>query len=156
MPNEVAGVQTEDLRLKNVRTQMKNRHESELRDIEARNGTETQRLIENHAAQLGELKNAYDVQISQEAEHLEDRLSQVRAGNADRVAMEKHAGDQEVEKVQKANQDKIEEYRKNGEAKLQNVRKDLQLQAEVLHNQEKEEARRANFVARNSKTKENG
>ncbi|MBC7385539.1 MAG: hypothetical protein H7301_05155 [Cryobacterium sp.] len=152
MPGEIGNVQADELRLKNVRTQIQNRHNSELREIQAQNGSETQRLVENQQEQLSNLKGAYEVQFSKEAENLGAHLQEVRTKNEERVIAEKKSGDQEVAKIQKANQEKIESYRKNGEAKLESARKDIQVQSDALHQREIQEARKAAKLKKSENT----
>jgi hypothetical protein len=153
MANEIAGIQVEELRLKNLRTQMNNRHNNEVREIQNRQDSETQRLVENHAQSLETLKDAYAVQISKEAESLETRLMETRSNNEARVAAEKRAGDDEVRKLQAANEEKLGEYKKNGAARMEAARKDLQVQAEALHQREIAEARKAKMLSKTHGTK---
>src|SRR5437773_1724517 len=86
---------TEELRLRNYKDQLQQKNELELREMQARHDEELQRRIENHTAQTDELRRDYDVQISDEAEQLEERLHQTRMSNEERISTEKKSADAE-------------------------------------------------------------
>ena len=142
MPSDVSSLNTDEMRLRNVKTQMQNRHDLEMREIEEKNATETNRLIENHASQLETLRSAYDVQISEEAEGLAQHLHDIRLANENKLGTEKKSADDEVIKVKTANQKKIEDYKRTGESKLETLRKELQANAEAVHDMARKGSRR--------------
>ncbi len=142
MPSDIKGASAEELRLKNYRLQLQNRHELELRDIRDRQEDEVLRLHDNFNHQTETLRGAYDVQISAEAEQLEDRLQQLRISQAERVSTEKKVGDEEVAKLKAASSQQIHELRKNGEAQLTALRKQYQDAADALHKKVRKSAKR--------------
>jgi len=81
---------TEELRLKNYKSQVEARHEIDMRELEQKNAEDVQRLQENYVQQEAQLRNAYEVQISTEAEALDEKLQQTRFGNEERVGAEKN------------------------------------------------------------------
>lgn len=137
MPNEIASVQAEDIRLKNLRSQLENRNRSEIKEIQDRHEHDLYRLTTGEAETLENLKSAYDVQISKEAENLEARLAEVRQNNEERVLAEKKQGDAEVEKIKFQTQQKIDEYKKIGETQLERQRKEYASESSNLHEREK-------------------
>ena len=142
MPSDVSSLNMDEMRLRNAKTQMQNRHDLEMREIEEKNASETNRLIENHAGQLETLRSAYDVQISEEAEGLAQRLHDVRLIAENKLSSEKKMADEEVTKIKTANQKKIEDYKRTGESKLETLRKELQANAEAVHDMARKGARR--------------
>lgn len=141
MPKEVASVQAEDIRLKNMRTQIENRNRNEVKELQDRLAMETERTITSHTATIQNLRGAYDVQISEEAENLENRLNAVRAANEERVEAEKKAGEAEVAKVKTMTQARVEEYKKIEDEKIAKIKKEVAAQSENLHEKEKRIAR---------------
>lgn len=142
MPSDIKGASAEELRLRNYRQQLQNRHELELRDMRDRQGDEVLRLHDNFNHQTETLREAYDVQISEEAEQLEDRLQQLRTSHAERVSSEKKAGDEEVSQLRAGNRQQVDETRKNGEAQIAALRKQYQDAADVLHKKARKSAKR--------------
>jgi hypothetical protein len=142
MPGDIGSLQVEDLKLKNLRSQTQTRHRSELREIEERNQSELARTMESFEEANSKLKEAYEVQISQEGAQLEERLANVRERNEARINSEKNQGDQEVAKIKTANQERISEYQKAGDAQIEKLKQRLQAQTEALHEKEKQEARK--------------
>lgn len=145
--SEVSGssyraMSSEEIRLRNYRNQLEQRHEIAVRDILAHNADEIQKLTDNHTEQLNNLRHAYEVQISEEAEALEEKVHEIRLGNQGRVEMEKKTGDQEVEKMKSANKTKIEEYKKNADLQMETLHKQLQASSDALHEQSKKTAKR--------------
>lgn len=117
---------TEELRMRNYRNQLKNHHNSEVREIEAQHEQTLQRTIENQSLQAEQVKSAYEVQISQEAEQLEERLHALRLKNEERLENEKRAQEAEFNKVRESYQARIEDYRNNAEAQIQALHKQHQ------------------------------
>ncbi len=142
MPGEIASTQSDEIRLRNLRAQMQNRHDLQMREMEEKNQSSVQRLVENHTTQTEQLRNAFDVTISREAEALEQRLHEVRLHNDERIETEKQTGDQQLFKVKQANQQRIAEYKKNSEAQIESLRKQLQASAETLREQAKKQEQR--------------
>lgn len=141
MASDVNGTSSEALRMKNYRLQMQSHHDAQVREIQDKNSDEVQRLIENHAYQMDNLRNAYNVQISEEAEAMEQKLHDVRLKNEERLKEEKRIADDAVNQSRSASQKRIEEYRKNSEAQLAVARKEQQMAADNLHAQTKKAAR---------------
>jgi hypothetical protein len=135
-------IASEEMRLKTYLTHVQNRAELETRETEAKHGEQLQRLTENFQDRSKALKEAYDVQISREAESLEEKLHTTRMKNEERVETEKRAGEEEVAKVRTQQQQKVEEYRKNSEAQLDSLRKQLQASADALHEKARKSANR--------------
>ena len=142
MPSDVSSLNMDEMRMRNAKTQLQNRHELEMHEIEEKNASETNRLLENHANQFETLRTAYDVQISEEAEGLAQRLHDIRLSNENKLNTEKRTTDEEVTKIKTANQKKIEDYKRTGESKMETLRKELQANAEAVHEMARRGARR--------------
>src|SRR5438105_2839235 len=97
--NGIKATTTEDLRLRNYRTELNRRNEAEIREMDARHGENVAKLQESELAQLEQLKHAYEIQFSQEAEALEEKLRDLRAENDKRVDGEKKQGENELVKT---------------------------------------------------------
>ena len=128
---------TEELRLRNYKASLQQKSEIDLREMQARQSDETQRITENHQMQMDDLKRAYDVQISQEAEALEEHLHKFREVGHERIENEKHSLDTEFDKVKTASQQKIDEYKKNSEAQLDKLRRETQASSDLIHDRGK-------------------
>ncbi len=145
MPEISSGYKTsssDELRLKNYRNMIEQKHEIELRDMEARNAEETQKVTDHHREQLSQLRGAYDVQISEEAEALEARLHDLRLNNLERVGTEKRAAEIEIDKIKANSHAQIDETKKNADIQIEALHKQLQTSTEVLHDQARKTARR--------------
>jgi hypothetical protein len=147
MPSEIKSTAAEEIRLRNHRAQLEQRNEMALREIEQSHAEDVRRTIENQAFQMDNLRRAYDVQISEEAEALEERLHRVRLNADERVAAEKKAGEAELEKLKSAHKQRLDEYRKNSEQQLEALRKQLQTSAETLHEKARKTAKREREVS---------
>ena len=147
MSSEIKSSTTDELRMKNHRTQLENRNELELRSLRDRHSDDVQRMMEAQAFQRDNIKQAYEVQISQEAENLEQKLHETRMENEKRVDDEKRVADQEVTKIKTMNQQQIQEYKKNSEAQIEALKKQYMATAEALHNKAKQ-ARRDQEVSK--------
>jgi len=126
---------SEDARLRNYLNQAERRNDNELQAIQAKFDDELARMNDNHTHQVEKLRGAYDVQISEEAEALEDRLQHVRAQNEERLEGEKQMGEKEFDRLHAANRQRIEDYKKTSESQLDLLRKQLQASAEQLREQ---------------------
>lgn len=142
MAVDLKAATTDALRLQNYRARLQGDHETQVRELEERQLDSLNRIQENHTDRKESLVSAYNVEISKEAEQLEDRLTQIRAQNEQRVAEEKRIGDQELAKTKLSNQQRIDEYKKTAEKKLDAMRKELQANAENLRLQYKKSAKR--------------
>lgn len=148
MPSEIKSFTAEDLRLRNYRSLVQQRHEMEMRDIEAKHGQETLDLTEQSKNQLNELRKAYDVQISREAEELEERLAEIRARKDEKIKEEEHQTETELSKARNSQQTRLQEYKKNAESQLDALRKQYQnatdnLNAQAAKNQKLQNAKKA-------------
>ncbi len=123
-------------------THLQNQNDLEAKEIQGRHAEEMNRLIENHADQADQMKKAFDVSISKEAEELEQRLHETRLSHDQRVADEKHTEEEELNKLKTAHQQRIEEYKKASESQMDTMRKQLQAQSEQLHEQAIKTAKR--------------
>ncbi len=133
---------TEDLRLRNYRASIQQKNDIELREIQNRHDDDIQRVTDTQAQQMGDLKRAYEVQISQEAEHLEEKLHQARLTTEQRVEAEKKAAESQLSKLKAVHQQRIEDYKKNAEEELLRLRKTAQANAELIHDRERKLARK--------------
>jgi hypothetical protein len=140
--NNLKSSTTEELRLRNYRASLQQKSDIENRELQARNVEEVQHLMDTHTVQMDELKRAYDVQISQEAEGLEEKLQKVRISGEDRVNLEKQVQEAELAKVKTSSQLKIEEYKKNSEVQIDKLRKDTQATTDLLHDKAKKATRK--------------
>jgi hypothetical protein len=151
MPNEVASRQAEEIRLRTMRNQIQTKHQAEVRDLQKQGEAEIQGVITTSQEMVQNLKSAYDVMISKEAESLEQKLGQVRANNEQRIATEKQQGDEEVAKIRANYQSRVKEYRKTGEAQVETVRKEVQAQTDALHDRAIKAERAEKFTSKSSK-----
>lgn len=139
--SDIKAASTDAIRLQNHRNQMERQHEMEMRDLKAKQNDEVARVLDNHAYQIENLKQGYEVQISAEGEALEEKLQKTRMRTEERLNEEKRMGEMELAKVRTANQQRIEEYKKNGEIQVEAVKKQLQATTETLHEKAKKSAR---------------
>ena len=142
MSTDIKSTSTDEIRMKNYRAQVQNRNEMDMRELQEQHASEIQRSSENHNLQSENLRSAFDVQISEEGERLQDKLDQIRMQNEERVKLEQKAGEEELTHTKTANQKKIEEYKKNSAAQLDALRKQFQATAENLHEQAKRTTKR--------------
>ena len=133
---------TEELRLRNYRTSLQQKSEMEIRDLQSRHSDVMQHTSDIQQLQLDELKRGFEVQISKEAEALEEKLHQIRLSGEERLEDEKRTMDTEFQKVRTASQQKIDEYRKNSEAQIDKLRKETQVATEMLHERGKRAAKK--------------
>ena len=119
MPSDIKSATTEDLRMRNYRQQLQQHNDSEIRDLEQKHNEDIARLQDNFTNQVQNLRHAYEIEISEEAENLEEKLQKVRGENEEKkISTEKKAGEDEVVKNRTANQQRIDEYKKNSELQL--------------------------------------
>src|SRR5690606_13714792 len=93
---------------------------------------------------IGDLKSAYEVRISQEAEKLEERLAAIRQGNEERVAAEERQGRMDYERIKAAYEDRIRDLREKSEMEIQEIRNRHQEILKRLDEQAKKSAKRLN------------
>ncbi len=139
-------VASEEMRLKTYLTRIQQHNDLETRDTQAKHGEEIQRLNETFADQSKAIKEAYDVQISREAESLEEKLYETQTHNEARVELEKRTGDEELTKLKTQQQQRIDEYKKNSEAQMDSLRKQLQANADALHEKARKSAKKEGTV----------
>src|SRR4051812_1352519 len=89
----------DEVRLKNYRSQIEQKNDIELRDLEARHAEDLQKVLETSNREAERLRRDYDVKISQEAEMLEEKLHQIRIKNEIQINAEKESGENEVSKL---------------------------------------------------------
>jgi hypothetical protein len=142
MSDSIKNATTEEIRIRNYMTQLKQHEEIEVQDLEGKHQLELERLGDGSTHQIEELRKAYDVQISREAEGLEERLHQVRLSNEERVGAEKREGDAEVAKAHTQTQQRIAEYKKIGDAQLDALKKQFQASTETIHDRARKQARK--------------
>jgi hypothetical protein len=145
--NNSKALATEELRLQNYKTQLQNRNEAEVRDIQAKHADEVQHMLLQEGEQIQEVKRAYEVQISQEAEELEDRLHNFRLSAEEKIENEKRTGEDELHKVQADYKHRIDEYRRSSEAQLETLRRNLLTASEDMHEKAKRSARSEREIA---------
>ncbi len=137
------GSATDEIRMRNHRALLEQRHENEVRQVQDKQSDELQHLIEEHAYRSEKLRQDYEVQISREAEKLEERLDKVREDGDARIAQEKSAKELELSRMKSSYQQKLEEYRKHSEEQLAKLRKDLQQSSQTLYEQARASERAA-------------
>ncbi len=123
----------DELRLTNYRARLKDQHETELRDIQGKHDGDVMRALEQHADLMETLKRDYDVQISAQAQELEDRLHAQRLSAEERLSAEKVAAEKELAKVRTLNQKQIAHYQKNANERVETIRKQEQDATASLH-----------------------
>jgi len=138
---------TDEIRMRNHRALQEQRHENEIRDLQARQGDELRNVIEEHALRSEKMRQDYDVQISREAEKLEQQLARVREDGESRIEQEKASLELELSRLKNSYQQKTEDYRKNAEEKLDRVRKELQQSTQSLYEQARASQRAATQAA---------
>jgi hypothetical protein len=132
----------DEVRLKNYKASLQQKSEADLREIELRHNEDVQRMTESHAFRMEEMKRAYDVQISERAEQLEEALQRVRDKGEDRVIEEKNRVETEVAKVRAQGQSQLDEYKRNSEFKLEKLHKETQAATAMLHDRAKKAAKK--------------
>ena len=142
MPSEIKASTTDELRTKNYRAQMQQTADLETRELEAKHNQDIERLNSNFKDQYQDLKHAYDIAISQEAEALEEKLHQVRDSTDEKVSSEKKLQEDELTKIKTVNQQRIDEYKKNADAQLDQIRKQYQASSEDLHTKAKKDMKK--------------
>jgi hypothetical protein len=133
---------TDEIRLRQYRTQMENRHEYAVKEMRDRQDHEIGKMFETFQDQKQSLENAYSVQISKEAENLEEKLQNVRVEQEARISTEKQAYERELQNMKLSQQKQIEDYRKQGEVQLEKLKRELQATSDQIHIQAKKTARR--------------
>ena len=133
MAGDLKNLSSEEYRLQNYRHQLQQRNDVEIREIEQKHLDQVQRLQEDEAQARGELHQAYDLKISQEAESLGEKLDEIRQANQEKVAAEQRVGEQELAQVKTLQQQRLDEYRKNSDLQLEKIRRQYQSSAEALH-----------------------
>lgn len=123
----------DEMRLANHRLRVRDQHETELRDIEAKHQAEVTRVLERQSTLAEQLNRDYEVKISAEAMELEDRLQAQRANADARLQTEKATAEKEFERVRSQNLKRVEQYQKNSEARIETVRKQEQDATASLH-----------------------
>ncbi len=142
MGTEIKASTTDELRLRNYRSQLERRNDAEVRTLERKHADDMQRLMERGADQVKQLHDAYQVQISQEAGNMEDHLSQLRIESQKRLEEEKQRADAELQKLKTADRKKIEEFKRNSAARIDSLRKELQANEASLHEQARKNAKK--------------
>ena len=133
---------SDELRMQNYRSQLEKRNDMALEDLRVRYSEDTRTLSEDHVDRMTQLKKAYDLKISEEAEYLEDQLNSIRASARTRSEEEKRAGEEEINRLKSAHTARVEEYRRNSEEQLDKMRKEAKLQTEHLHEQTRKTAKK--------------
>lgn len=144
MPPEIKAppAGSDEYRLRNYRAQLASNNEAEIREMQAQHAEEVSRIQGTYKEAHELLGHDYDVQISQEAEALDEQLQKVHLSSQSRLEEEKHSADQELTKTKRANQQRIEEYKKESELKLDSLRKQFQASAEYLHEKARKTAKK--------------
>lgn len=137
-----SSAQTEELRMKNYKTQLEKKNEIDLRDLQSRHADDVIRLSSTQTQQLEDLQNAYDIKISAEAEVLEEKLNQIRVSNEERVNQEKRLADQEIQKVKNNHQSELNHLKKKSEIQITDLHKQYQKTSAILHEQSKQTSKR--------------
>lgn len=140
--NSLATLASDEFKLRSYRDQLEVRHEQALKDQEMKHAEEITELLTFQKNQKDQLEKDFDVQISSEAEQLQNQLYTIRNRNQASLEEEQQKGEIELNKAKTINQQRVEEYRKNSEAQLDALRKQLQASTEELH----EKARRTAVV----------
>lgn len=145
--SQIKSATVDDLRMQNYRNNMERKLESEVSELQSRHDQDIERLLENHAFQMEQLRNAYNVEISKEAEVLEERLHQVRTHGDVQVRAEKMAHEKELSQQKNAHQKQLDQYKKNSEAQIVEMRKQLQATTENLHAQAKKSLKKEKEIS---------
>lgn len=131
----------DESRLRNQRAQIEQKNEIETRELQSQHDVSLTRMLDQHAFLLENLRRAYDVQISKEAQNLDERLTATRAQHEEKINEVKRAGESEVIKIQNQSQKRIDDATKSGESKLEETRKHFQSASDVVQAQYKKHAR---------------
>lgn len=133
----------EEMRLRAYREGLGIRNDRELREMETQHRERLSAMVENQNKQVDTLKEAYNVQISREAERMAEKLDEVRYENERALAAEKALGDEEVRKARERTQAKIEQIQKNQEAEVERMEQALKEKSDLINKQGMTEERRA-------------
>ena len=87
---------SDEMRLQNYRERLKQQNELEIREMEANHAADLERLSTTEMNQIENLRHDYEVRVSQEAETLDEKLTEIRLENAGRVVQGKASGPRRV------------------------------------------------------------
>ncbi|MFZ9596138.1 MAG: hypothetical protein ACO3A2_08685 [Bdellovibrionia bacterium] len=127
----------EEFRLKAYRNRIQADHESELRNMEAQHAQTVEKTTDRQRQQLDQLKEAYDVKISKEAEDLENQLHRIQLEKSEKLEQEKLKADAEINRFRTAHQDQVRQIQKNSQNELETLQKKLGEATQALHQQVK-------------------
>jgi hypothetical protein len=133
---------SDEVRMRNYRAQIEKKNEIEVRDISERHLEELQRMNDAHALRVASLRQAYDVQLSEEAESLLKKLEEIHTSNEERVGLEKRTAEEELMRTRNNNQKKLDDLRKKGELQLESLQNQFKASTDAMHEQAKKTARR--------------
>ena len=83
--SNMKAMSADEMRMRNYRAQVEARHEAEMREIELHNTDDVVKAQTADHEQMEQIKGAYDVEISKEAESLEGHLHDIREQNQERI-----------------------------------------------------------------------
>jgi hypothetical protein len=141
-PGMVRNLTSEELRMKNYQTQLERKNDAEVRDLQSRHAEDVRKELEAEENQLTEMRRAFEVQISKEAESLADRLEQVRGENERTVTDEKLNHQREMTRLKESHKAQLDEYRKQAEDSIERTRKESQATSETIRKQARKTERR--------------
>ncbi len=136
MANAANGAGNSDAnRYKNYLAQLERQQDAELRDKEDGHKEKLTRLISGHTTQESQIKKDYSVQISDEAEALENKLKLTRERNGILISQEREKGEKEADRIRTQYQQKIESEKKTGDEQLSRMQEYYKRAAEEQHRQ---------------------
>jgi hypothetical protein len=130
-----AGGSADSQRYSNYLTQLEKQQEADLREQEASHKEKITRLVDDHQAREGQIKKDYQVQISDEAETLERKLTLMRERNDILITQERERGDKEADRVRSQYQQKIDQEKRIGDEQLGRLQEYYKKAADELNRQ---------------------
>ncbi|MEO5969012.1 MAG: hypothetical protein ABIQ95_03725 [Bdellovibrionia bacterium] len=127
----------EETRLKNYRDRLQYANEVELRNMEIQHSQDLARLSAHFGTEVDNLREAYEVKISQEAEQMDHKLRQIQSDKEQQLSEEKHQADVELNKIKTAHQDQVREFKKVSQGEIETLHKKFQASSSALHEQAK-------------------
>ena len=136
------GNNVDEIRYRSYLSQMEREQDSKIKEKEDTHRERLANLITNHDEQTKLLHKDYDVKISEEAEILDHKLSQIRERNQNLMTEERESGEHESEKVHNQYAQKIDQEKKNGDEQIVRLQAYYKKASEDLRHQfDKERAK---------------
>lgn len=130
-----SGGNADATRYMNYLAQLERQQDAEVRDHEDQHKEKVTRLVDTHQHQESQLRNDYNVKISDEAETMEKKLALTRERNNILIFQERERGEKESDRIRTQYQQKIENEKRVGDEQLARMQEYYKKAAEELQRQ---------------------